>query len=107
VLREHVRKLTRRREVAWTELCLELDALTPTQNSLEHDLLQHMPHCLEGLGPSAREAIDLRYKTSLSLESLAKHFRRSEGAVKLLLHRARTALRNCLERKLQGEKHAP
>src|SRR5687768_7929669 len=28
VLREHVKKQHRRREVAWTELCLELDALS-------------------------------------------------------------------------------
>src|SRR5262245_44395451 len=28
VLREHVKKQHRRREVAWTELCLELDTLT-------------------------------------------------------------------------------
>jgi RNA polymerase sigma-70 factor, ECF subfamily len=107
VLREHSRKMSRRREVAWTELCLELDALVQSEHAMESDLLQHLPACLDALGPSAREAIDLRYKTSLNMEALAKHFRRSEGAVKLLMHRARTALRNCLERKLQPEKTTP
>jgi DNA-directed RNA polymerase specialized sigma24 family protein len=30
--------------------------------------------------------------------------KRSEGAVKLLVHRARAALRNCLDRKLKTKK---
>src|SRR5687768_18183034 len=33
ILREHIRKQKRRKEVAWTELCLELEEVA----SLEHD----------------------------------------------------------------------
>jgi RNA polymerase sigma-70 factor (ECF subfamily) len=103
VLREHVRRITRRKEVAWTELCLELDSLMPPEQA-EHRALDHLPGCLESLGPSAREAIDLRYKAKLSMEQISQQFSRSEGAVRLMVHRARQALRHCLEQKLTAEK---
>ena len=53
VLREHVRKMKRRKEVAWTELCLELDALISTENPRYDEVLAFLPECLESLGPSA------------------------------------------------------
>jgi RNA polymerase sigma-70 factor (ECF subfamily) len=100
ILREHVRRLSRRREVAWTELCLELDQLTQTGDGGEHDAIAHLPKCLDALGQSAREAIELRYRAQLRMDEIGVRLKRSEGAVKLLVHRARHALRNCLERKL-------
>ena len=100
VLREHVRLRSRRREVAWTELCLELDALIANHPTIEHDALVHLSACLAGLGPSAREAIDLRYQAKRSMEEISRQLGRSEGAVRLLVHRARQALRHCLEQKL-------
>ena len=103
ILREHVRRLSRRREVAWTELCLELDQLTRVADAQDHDALAHLPVCLEALGQSAREAIDLRYRAQLRMEEIGQRLKRSEGAVKLLVHRARHALRNCLERKVASE----
>lgn len=40
-----------------------------------------------------RKAIDLRYLKDLSIEEIARGMRRSVGAVRVLLHRARRALR--------------
>lgn len=101
VLREHVKRHHRRREVAWTELCLELDELTSPHARVEHDALHHLPGCLESLGPSARQAIDLRYSASLRWAQVGERLKRSEGAVKLLVHRARQALKHCLDRKMK------
>ena len=56
-----------------------------------------LPRCLEALGPSARQAIDLYYQDDLRMREIAERFKRSEGAVKLLVHRARQAVRRCLE----------
>lgn len=103
ILREHVRRQSRRREVAWTELCLELDQLTQTRDGHEDDAVAQLPKCLDTLGQSAREAIDLRYRAQLRMEEIGRRLHRSEGAAKLLVHRARQALRNCLERKLNPE----
>lgn len=101
VLREHVRKVRRRREIAWTETALELDALMSEQASDGDEATQHLNHCVSNLGPSARQALDLRYRGQLKLAEIGEHLHRSEGAVKLLMYRARQALRYCLDRKLQ------
>lgn len=101
LLREHVRRVQRRRETAWTELCLELDALVSEHHDAHDEALQHLPRCLESLGQSAREAIDLRYRSQFRMATIAERLKRSEGAVKLLVHRARQALRHCLDRRLR------
>ena len=101
ILREHVRRQHRRREVAWTELCLELDALVSDPGGANDDALAHLPTCLALLGQSAREAIDLRYRAQLRMAAIAERLKRSEGAIKLLVHRARAALKHCLDQKLK------
>ncbi|HET6424033.1 MAG TPA: RNA polymerase sigma factor [Planctomycetaceae bacterium] len=95
LLREHVRDIRRRREVGWTELCLELETVCPIAHVAD-DKLAWLPDCLVELGPSAREAIELHYRRGQRLLEIAERLHRSEGAVKLLLHRARQALRDCL-----------
>jgi RNA polymerase sigma-70 factor, ECF subfamily len=57
LLKEHARKLRRRKEVAWTELCLELDdMLRPgageADDGMYEDVLVHLPGCLESLDPA-------------------------------------------------------
>ncbi len=98
--REHIKQISRRREVAWTELCLELDQLVQDRHSPAGDVLQTLPICLEALGPSAKQAIDLRYRAQMRMTEIANLLRRSEGAVRLLVHRARLALKQCLESRL-------
>ena len=106
LLKEHARKLRRRKEVAWTELCLKLDDMlrpgaSDADDGMYDDVLVHLPGCLESLGPSARNAIDLRYRSNLRLSAIGKKLHRSEGAVKLLMFRARQALKHCLDGKLR------
>ena len=103
LLKEHLRKLKRRREVAWTELCLELDDIVHQRpGETNEDFLAHLPHCLGELGQSAREAIQLRYSGSLSLLEIGDRLKRSEGAIKLLMFRARQALKYCLDSKTRN-----
>jgi len=100
VLREHVRRVRRRREFAWTELCLEIEeraAADERSPGRYDDALTRLPECLQALGPSARQAIDLYYGSDLSLRDMALQFKRSEGAMKLLVHRARQAVKRCLD----------
>lgn len=106
VLREHVKRTGRRRESAWTELCLELDSLRPEDlasasgDGLFSQCADFLPGCLAELGQSARDAIELRYRDDWTHQQIADRLKRSEGAVKLLLHRARLALKSCLLAKL-------
>ena len=99
LLREHVRDIKRRKEVAWTELCLELESVLPPDAlwSDADDIIRILPECLEELGPSARQAVDLHYRSQHKLADIGRELHRSEGAVKLLMHRARQALKDCLQ----------
>ena len=106
LLREHVKRISRRREVAWTELCLEMDQLVQDRASSGSEVMQALPGCMEALGPSAKQAIDLRYRAQLRMNDIANHLRRSEGAVRLLVHRARLALKQCLEGRLAVPKES-
>jgi RNA polymerase sigma-70 factor (ECF subfamily) len=105
VLREHIRKVTRRQEIVWTELCLELESMVEVDPSIYEDVLGHLPGCLESLGPSARQALDLHYGSRFKLTEISERLHRSVGAIKLLMHRSRQALRLCLDRKLARESH--
>ena len=95
LLREHARAVRRRKEVGWTELCLDLEGDRPVDAA--DDLSGRIPACLDALGPTAREAIELKYRANWKLAKIGEKLRRSEGAVKLLVFRARQALRHCLE----------
>lgn len=101
LLREHVKATKRRKEVAWTELCLELESVLPPEElwTDDDDAIRHLPRCLDSLGPSARQGIELHYKGEQKLVEIGRQLHRSEGAVKLLLHRARQALKDCIERR--------
>ena len=85
---------------------MELDALAEEQPDEKHVAIEHLPVCLEGLGPSAREALNLRYGASMQMSDIGDKLRRSEGAVKLLIFRARQALRSCLDLRLRQEESA-
>jgi RNA polymerase sigma-70 factor (ECF subfamily) len=106
VLREHVRKIKRRKEVAWTTLCLELDSLVGEdipQDGMYDDLIGQLPTCMENLGPSARNALNMHYADGLKIAEIGERLHRSIGAVKLLMYRARQTLRRCLVGKTTDE----
>ncbi len=98
-LREFVRRVRRKREVAWTAMCLELDDAAPRCDGVMGEMTDELPTCLDALGASARQAIEMRYDARLRLAEIGEKLRRSEGAAKLLMFRARQALKSCLDRK--------
>jgi RNA polymerase sigma-70 factor (ECF subfamily) len=104
LLREHARKTRRQRQTAWTELCLELEELLKIEaRDADEDIFIWLPECLSGLGESARQAIDLHYSANLRLAEIGEQLKRSEGAVKLLVFRARQALKRCLDQKMKND----
>lgn len=105
VLREHIRAVTRRQEVAWTELCLELETMMEGDDGLYDDVLGHLPACFDALGQSARQALELHYRDQYKLTEIGERLRRSLGAVKLLMYRARQALKRCLDGRVARENH--
>jgi RNA polymerase sigma-70 factor (ECF subfamily) len=51
------------------------------------------------LPPAQREVVSLRYIEDFSIDEVAEITRRSRGAVRILLHRARNRLRKSLDGK--------
>jgi len=103
VLREHLRRVKRRNEVVWIELCLDVESNVEEDERTYDDVLGYLPDCLDALGPSARSSLDMRYAADLRHAQIAEKLRRSADAVKLMLYRARQALRRCLDGKLSDE----
>lgn len=66
LLREHVRKIRRRKEVAWTELCLQLEDMVGSDDARYDDFVFHLPACLGSLGQGARQ-LEFRYQAKLRL----------------------------------------
>ncbi len=108
LLRERARQLNSRKEVAWTEMCLEAEQTSPSANGaagsgqqagLYDDIMDHLPNCLSHLGTTAREALLLHYRSKLKLTEISDRLERSVGAVKLLMYRARQSLKRCLDRR--------
>ncbi len=100
VLREHIRKVHRRKEVGWAELCIELEQMVD-QEGLYDDVLAELPYCLAQLGESASQALKWHYFAGEKLDAIAHHLGRTMGAVKVLMVRARQALKRCFARRLE------
>lgn len=61
-------------------------------------------HCLEGLSPRARRAVDLRYGDNASRDAMALALELTAEGVKTLLRRTRDALQSCIETRLRRER---
>ncbi len=99
VLREQVRHIMRRRENGWTELCLELEEMTPG-DGLYDDVLHLVPGCMSKLAEHALQSLQWHYMGGMKVEKIAKKLGRTLGAVKVLMVRARQALKRCIEASL-------
>jgi RNA polymerase sigma-70 factor (ECF subfamily) len=56
--------------------------------------------CLEELDPRARHLVDLRYGRGLKSPAISEKLHLSSGAVRMMLLRARSALRHCIEHRI-------
>lgn len=67
-------------------------------------IIELLPHCIGELDGRAHEAIRLRYGKQLQTQQIAKAMQLTHGAARMLLTRARTSLRLCMERQLKRVK---
>jgi len=105
VLREHIRRIKKRREVGWTELCLELDQLIGSDAD-DDERMALLPLCLSKLGDSAAYAIQHHYMGGMKLKDIARRMGRTLGAVKVLMVRSRQALKRCIDAQIAERREA-
>lgn len=105
LVREELRKMLRRRGriEAYAELALQrLDS--PEEEELRIARERALGECLDDLDRQdthAAKAVRRHYFEALRTEEIAAEMKRSGGAIRTMLYRARAVLRDCLESKLQ------
>ena len=68
---------------------------------------QFIDECIAELDDRARRAIHLRYNSNLKTAQIACEMQLNDGAVRMLLSRARSFLRQCLESRLGQRRNEP
>ncbi len=104
LLRERARRVRRRGEISWTDICLEVESRQGPCPLEQEELARRLQECLRQLTPAARDALRWHYREQEPLAHISRRLRRTVGAVKLLMYRARRALKKCLT--LQGDGQA-
>jgi RNA polymerase sigma-70 factor (ECF subfamily) len=66
-----------------------------------------LERCLQGVTPTVREMLRLRYVEGRTAEDMGRLLRRSSAAVRMQLMRARSFLAQCLERRLRAAAEEP
>jgi RNA polymerase sigma-70 factor, ECF subfamily len=102
VLREHIRHVHRRKEVGWTELCLELEGMVESEG-LYDDVLHLVPLCMANLNEASTNALHWHYMGGMKVEKIAERLNRTLGAVKVMMVRARQSLKRCIKSRLQNK----
>ena len=95
-----MRKVKRRSEVGWTELCLELEGMID-EDSLYDDVLHLLPVCLATLSEPSSQALHWHYMSGMKIQHIADRMERTLGAVKVLMVRARQALKRCIKSQIE------
>ncbi|HEX6962607.1 MAG TPA: sigma-70 family RNA polymerase sigma factor [Lacipirellula sp.] len=72
----------------------------PEEGSPKREALRH---CLDKTTGRRRRVLDLRYTGGLSIAEIAARLDMTNSAVKIMLHRVRAAIEQCVERRIAQE----
>ena len=64
---------------------------------------EDLASCMKGLSGENQELINDRYGLGMSVGECSKKWKRSEGGLRVTLHRLRASLRDCIQRKQRKE----
>ncbi len=86
----------------WAEKHRPWDALTPEREAGDRELLAGVGEALEKLPPAQRAVVLLRDVEGLDSAAICKSLGISEANLRVLLHRARTKLRDAADKLVRG-----
>jgi RNA polymerase sigma-70 factor (ECF subfamily) len=100
---DHWRKAGRQR-VVFSEAIMDRLAETLVELQPERSARQvALEHCIEKLPAKSRQMLDLRYTDTLPIEAVATAVRSTAASVRVLLHRVRSVLADCIQTQLEKE----
>lgn len=91
------------RETALDPEVIEALAVSAEEEWMTDEELRALEACKEQLAPQARRAIELRYEQAHRPPEIAQRMGWTVNAVNVALARARSALRECVERRMKHE----
>ena len=97
------RKQGRSRLVFSPELLNRLANTISQQAEARSHRREALESCLDELPDKSRRLLDLRYVDDLSAADVARQVGSTSGSVRVLLSRVRTALADCIQRRLAAE----
>lgn len=103
------RVLNHRRSFAMSKIIFSdetLDALAqaaPDQQPISTAYKAALDTCLDQVQNKSRQALSLRYEEDLRTKEIATRLGMTANAVSVLLHRTRTALAQCMKKKLDSD----
>ena len=66
----------------------------------EGEIFTALDDCMASLSQDLRQIIEMRYRDSHTSSEIACALKKSDGSIRVTLHRIRTALRDCISKKL-------
>jgi RNA polymerase sigma-70 factor (ECF subfamily) len=75
-------------------------AAAPDEPADTVDRIAALKQCIEQLAPSQRDVLGLRYADGVAVKDLASRLQRSAASVSMQLHRLRSILLECVNRRL-------
>ncbi len=97
-------RLARRREVLSVEAIDLLQACGQDEADPFAERRERLPTCVAALPEPSRRLLTLRYEQGLGSKNIAERVGRTAAAVDMALSRIRRLLRDCIDRKITGDR---
>ena len=106
VVQTHLRKVYRDRQVEFSDAVDQAASAFQRLEPQAEVMKEALDHCVRKVHGRSRQALLLRYTEGLELKQIAEHLEMTARNVGVLLHRVRTSLRECVQRRLRLEGHS-
>jgi RNA polymerase sigma-70 factor (ECF subfamily) len=100
----HLRKKYRDRDLIRKDAIDQVSAAFERLHPHTQDMKDALAHCVKKVGGEDRRVLLLRYEEGLELKQIAERMGKSANNISVLLYRVRSALRECIYRRLSAEK---
>jgi RNA polymerase sigma-70 factor (ECF subfamily) len=99
----HLRSRYRDRDLVLTKAIDRVSSAFERLDPHAQDMKAALAHCIEKLSGDSRRVLLLRYEEGLELKQIGNRLGKSTSHIGVLLHRARAALRECIDHRLNEE----